>query len=487
MNRLLPWNQSGRAATILLALGVLALGLAAFAYRSEVIGSLCNDGWLSDSVGRGSCSNHDGVDTTREKGTLAGWAPVSWIEVTRWPVLLFGMAATTYGALVLAMSGEDSRTAHGGFVDLHVQVTGSGSRRQTTVTTLSGASASARFDFPGIPDRGAARLNELLGVRHKRRHGTNQSRAVEILGTDLFKALFPPSLEAMYRQAFDGARARDLGLRLVLELDDETTDLPWEYLHDEKRFLALSTEASVVRLLPVDDQTRPQQLVDTVRLLVMGSQPAGLAPIDIAGERARISQALERSIVNKQVEVDFVEGGTFDDLRGRLETFRPHVFHFAGHGTWDNDLDDGELIFESPGGGQHRVTGREIGVLLVRSGLRLVLLNSCNAARSSQNDRLAGIATSLVTQGVPAVLAMQFPIEDHAASTFGSTFLRHLVTSGSIDVSINEARLAVFTTQKRVEWGTPVLTTRVPIERVLPVSGDSHGRPPWANATSRRA
>lgn len=369
------------------------------------------------------------------------------------------------------------------FLNLRVSVEAVGAARQTTVVGPDGATATAPFTFGGLSDRGATRLIELLESRGQRRSGSGQAQAVEVLGDGLFAALLPDELETVYRQAFDAARQRDIKLRIELELDHVTADLPWEYLHDRNRasFLALSHETSVVRRLPVTDETRPQPPIDTVKVLVMGASPRGFAQLDIAGERARISRALEPAIRSGRIALHFASSGTLEELRTCLDSFQPHIFLFSGHGTWDNETEDGDLILETASGGHRRVTGRELGVLLVRSGLRLVQLNSCQTARSSQTDPFAGIAMSLLAQGVPAVMAMQYPIADEAASTFGTTFLRQFMASGSVDASLNDARIAMFTTQNRLEWGTPVLTSRVPVHQVLPLSSG----PPAARPSER--
>ena len=50
--------------------------------------------------------------------------------------------------------------------------------------------------------------------------------------------------------------------------------------------------------------------------------------------------------------------------------------------------------------------------------LRLAILNACEGGRTSRLDPFAGSAQTLVQQGIPAVIAMQFEIADDVASTF---------------------------------------------------------------------
>lgn len=92
--------------------------------------------------------------------------------------------------------------------------------------------------------------------------------------------------------------------------------------------------------------------------------------------------------------------------------------------------------------------------------MRLVILNACEGARTSSEDPYAGVAQTLVRQGIPAVLAMQFEIFEDAALTFAHEFYSALVDNYPVDAALSEARKAIFATGNDVEWGTPVLFTR---------------------------
>ena len=59
--------------------------------------------------------------------------------------------------------------------------------------------------------------------------------------------------------------------------------------------------------------------------------------------------------------------------------------------------------------------------------LRLVVLNSCEGARTTLTDPYAGVATTLVQLGVPAVVAMQFEISDRAAIVFAEELYTNLI------------------------------------------------------------
>ncbi len=86
------------------------------------------------------------------------------------------------------------------------------------------------------------------------------------------------------------------------------------------------------------------------------------------------------------------------------------------------------------------------------------MLNACDGARTSLTDPFAGVATTLVQLGVPAVIAMQFAISDAAAILFAEELYTNLIGGRApVDAAVSEARKAIFVEQGTMEWATPVL------------------------------
>jgi len=116
------------------------------------------------------------------------------------------------------------------------------------------------------------------------------------------------------------------------------------------------------------------------------------------------------------------------------------------------------------------VGGSDLGVLLHdERTLRLVVLNACEGARTSRTDPFAGTAQSLVQQGLPAVIGMQFEISDAAAITFSREFYSAVADGYPVDAALAEARKAIFAEGNPVEWGTPVLYLRAPDGRIFDI------------------
>ena len=128
------------------------------------------------------------------------------------------------------------------------------------------------------------------------------------------------------------------------------------------------------------------------------------------------------------------------------------------------------LVLEAENKRGHKVDSQFLGMLLHdHESLRVAILNACEGARTSRTDPFAGSAQSLVQQGIPAVIAMQFEIADDVASRFAHEFYGALADGYPIDASLTEARKAIFAAGREVEWGTPVLYLRAPDGRIFDI------------------
>lgn len=184
--------------------------------------------------------------------------------------------------------------------------------------------------------------------------------------------------------------------------------------------------------------------------------------LDVEAERQKITLALSNLLHSGLASVEFIESGGLGDLQGILRRQRFHVFHYVGHGAFDEITEDGIILLEDEQGFGIPVSGTKLGNLLRdHISLRLVILNSCEGARSSRNDPFAGVATTLVQTGIPCVTAMQFEITDKAAIAFAKEFYQAIADNYPLDAAMSEARKAMdYSVHNSVEWGTPVMYMR---------------------------
>jgi CHAT domain len=300
-----------------------------------------------------------------------------------------------------------------------------------------------------------------------------ETAAIKSFGDQLYRALFHDELEVNLLRSVSVA-ANGMGLRLRLRLSDtpELAELPWEYLYDRtrNRFLALSHRTPLVRFLEVPDPPRALLVSPPLRVLVMIASPSDYPQLDVEQEWRKLRVALGALEQAGHVRLERLETATLGALRQRLRRDDWHVFHFIGHGGFDQDPQDGVLLLEDQTGRGWRVSGHDLGVLLNdHDPLRLVFLNACEGARADPSDPFAGTAQSLLQRGVPAVVAMQFEITDPAAISVAQELYAAVADGYPLDAALAEARKAIWADGNQVEWATPVLYLRAPDARIFDV------------------
>jgi tetratricopeptide (TPR) repeat protein len=365
--------------------------------------------------------------------------------------------------------------------DLSLEKTGAGSYRARVLASPAGM-ARAEFTLPFSP---IELENFILKVgrtrRGVRRLESPEMEAAKEFGGRLFKSVFTDEVQSVLRQSLDQTRQQGVGLRLRLRLNDapELVNLPWEYLYNPNlnRFLSLSVNTPLVRYLELPEQIKPLPVEPPLRALVMIASPKDYPPLDVEHEWANLKQALSGLESGGALVVDRLEGATALALQYALRRQDYHIFHFIGHGGFDEHAQDGVLLLEDEAGRGRALSGQYLGALLHdEETLRLVVLNACEGARTGTDDPFAGAAQSLVQQGLPAVIAMQFEVTDQAAVTFSREFYSAVADGYPVDAALAEARKGIFATGNDVEWGTPVLYSRLADGKVFDLARKPGGR-----------
>jgi CHAT domain-containing protein len=162
----------------------------------------------------------------------------------------------------------------------------------------------------------------------------------------------------------------------------------------------------------------------------MTASPSDLQQLDSEREWSNVTAALSELRQRGRVEVVRLAEPTLSALQRHLRHDTYHIFHFIGHGDIDPNTQDSMLAIEDDHGRNRRVGVDDLGMLLHdHRSLRLAVLNSCEGARGDRSDPFSGTAQTLVQQGIPAVVAMQFEITDDAAATFGHVLYEPSLTA----------------------------------------------------------
>jgi hypothetical protein len=303
---------------------------------------------------------------------------------------------------------------------------------------------------------------------------SSEEKILREFGSDVFRTVFrnSNSVATMFATSLTMVQSvPNRGLRLVLRVDPpELAVLPWEYMCDQSardengNYLCLRTHSPLVRFLNGPQSPTKLQINGPMRILGMISNPATAEwrRLDTENERHRIEEAL-KAIPNASVHLEWVRGGTADDLFDLMQRQSWHVFHFIGHGGTDRYVDDagniraeGFVVMQDGLGGAVKISASQLGITL-EGGPMLAVLNCCDSGLGSSG--LSSVGAALVNAGVPLAVAMQYAITDGSAARFAGMFYQSLIAGQSVEQALTAAR-RFMRLKSNIEWGIPVLFTR---------------------------
>ncbi len=280
------------------------------------------------------------------------------------------------------------------------------------------------------------------------------------LGRQLADAIFRQDVLLAWYESYQIARERRCGLRLRLHVESfDLSRLPWELVYDARSddFLVFDDRVSVVRYIRLHTAPPSLRQSESLRLLAVAASPVDEAPLDWRNEIALLEEAVAPLAQDGLVELHVCHHATRESLHVALLEHQPDVVHFVGHAEYDVTEQQGYLVLEDERHRSAYVDATEMARLLRRYGTHLVVLNACETARGIW----AGLAPTLVRCEIPAVVAMQWPIEDRAAIGFSKAFYRTLAAGRTVDECVAEGRIAMDTAMPRTAcWAAPVLFLR---------------------------
>ena len=351
----------------------------------------------------------------------------------------------------------------------------------------------SQFSLPFSPDEvgdilvdlGDAVRGSAEKVVRETAAGATRTRPQQI-GDQLFNALFSGPIRSLLDRSLGMLHGSNQGLRVKLHIDPEDpslaqlTSLPWElmYRKETREFLNLSSFTPILRYLDVQVPCIPLPLEPPLRILGVIANPQDYPQLDLPRERRQIEATWARQ---QDVTIDFLQPTTILALQEALTAQPYHALHFMGHGGFDQFSGSGVLLFEDEHGLGALVDGSTLGVLLRDAPtLRLVFLNACETACVSKQEGLdpfAGVAAAMVMAGIPAVVAMQFPITDGAAIRFANRFYSLLAAGQPVDYAVAQGRQAILAAESgTMEWATPVLFMRAPEGAIFQVGSSQQAR-----------
>ncbi len=307
----------------------------------------------------------------------------------------------------------------------------------------------------------------------------NDSRQTRLLGEILFDVLFDdglrPDFVSFYHQVVQQEKQL---LRVELDIDElgmpDLAALPWEFLS-----LPIRANLGTIWVGTVPDlvfsrrrsqwiPAQPIQLEqnEKLRIALVVSTPPGLPSV----EYKAVQEALEKlaSEQANQVELLPVVSSANPEAIDTILSKEPHIFHFIGHGRLENESNQeiGQIALVDPDFGEAMwVDADYFSELFNQHRPGIVMLQACEGATLSASQAFVGLASRIVQQNIPVVVAMQYEVSNATASRFSRRFYQQLAEDDPVDIAAQYGRRAIAlgpTQYRKRDFATPVILMRVP-------------------------
>jgi hypothetical protein len=321
-------------------------------------------------------------------------------------------------------------------------------------------------DDSAIDVLSCAQLDELRKFRDRLEQAAygREARPTASELTEFGHALFAFAIQSGVDAVYQRLPLEPIGIQ-ILSNHADIQALPWEYLQEPGRPSGPDNRRLPVRVVPTvrvpAPPPRPRTAEKKLRVLFAYADPEdqdGVAWSDVqqSMERAFLSRAKDR------YGIWVVEGASEQSLMDALVERDYDIFHFSGHGRITPE-GRGELVLRDFKTRQTQpLSAERLAAMLSGRSPQLVVLSSCNMGNGDFTKGFAVMARTLVEQGVPAVVANQFPVNNSVAATFASGFYAGLLRTGDLDIAVGDGRQAIASqpamgTQAAFDWGIPCL------------------------------
>ncbi|MGH9908085.1 MAG: CHAT domain-containing protein, partial [Pyrinomonadaceae bacterium] len=292
---------------------------------------------------------------------------------------------------------------------------------------------------------------------------------------------------------WDRLKAKHERLRVQLDIKaKEVSSFPWELICDDnlERLAANPAQTFVRKYQPAKpiSEFKPDSWPLRV-LIVIGAREddADVLPlkelrrVELEINNHNRKQA-ENYLVHRMIDIEVLPCPNLEQLENSYKEFKPHIFHFIGHGQLRGKNSAQLLINHLDSENKyHQISWTAGDIVNSFTGWgwlpNFVFINACRSDSknpSSEENRKQAWTIGDVFRGlrVPAVLTMQADINGEAAGIFAGALYKSLAALDPLDTAVAHARRAISNFIKgfdKREWAIPVLTIAIQPENILPL------------------
>ncbi|NQE37809.1 CHAT domain-containing protein [Microcoleus asticus] len=315
----------------------------------------------------------------------------------------------------------------------------------------------------------------LATARNNELQNPSQTRAI---GEVLFEILFDDRLLHDFVDFYHRVVQQEKQLlRVELDINEqgmpEIAALPWEFMcvparaHLGTIWLGTVTDLVFSRRRSQWIPATPIQLQkdEKLRMALAISAPQDLSPVAYEP----VQEALEKLAIElaDRVELLPILKSANPETVDAVLAKKPHIFHFIGHGRLvnENNREIGQIAFVDPEFEEAMwVDADYFSELFNQHRPGVVMLQACEGGMLSASQAFVGVASRVVQQNIPVVVAMQYEVTNSTACRFSRRFYQQLVQGDPVDIAAQYGRRAIAlgpTQYRNRDFATPVIFMRV--------------------------
>jgi tetratricopeptide (TPR) repeat protein len=341
-------------------------------------------------------------------------------------------------------------------------------------TEVSGTPPNPRLDIDDLNwrlQRARGGFGTLRDVGHTGPGYAGLEGTLQEAGTRLADAFLPATVTSALAAAVADAERLNSPLQLALDIADPLADLPWETLRLRQTGpLALHPRVELYRRIDIGGSAPALAIPGPLRILVVIGSPEAQNTrgelLDMEAELQRILDATDAPRRAGKAFVHILEQGSIAAIHAALAEERYHVLHVSCHAGPD------ALLLEDASGQEDRVSAQRLcaEAIPAERAAPLIVLAGCSTGQDAGAaghgaERLPGLARTLVSRGVPAVIAMQASVGDgYATELIGEVYQAlanwqepHPLAALSHARRLLEQQRVQTPQQRPPEWATPAL------------------------------
>ncbi|MBA7555458.1 hypothetical protein ES705_48120 [subsurface metagenome] len=288
------------------------------------------------------------------------------------------------------------------------------------IATYNGQSAKGAIDHRDI---------ELLNVIGK--GNFKDKNDIDIIGERLYETIFKDEIDYHFTDKVL-SRLDDhddiVQIKIIFQegINASYYNLPWEYLKNNKKQLFIGTHPKLSLTFDhyINKKTRKKVQVEApIRVM--------LVCFDIPGETATailpVLNFLKDHSLNKNITITQLQNPSFDEIVKSNNSFKPHIFHFLGHGKYIKTGNDSFYCLINNLGKGYWENSDTFSECFNIWKPYLLFIQSCESARSSTSINFFGGAAQYVRNNIPSVLLFRYPLLQETGWVFSKEFYRELL------------------------------------------------------------